>query len=500
MQFTSILELIIASFFSLISLVGSAGVDVPPLDGILGKLPWDFLSPYRPGLTKKLFSAFFACIFWLLFFLHNRVKPLSPDGFTELATATLAGPVMVLAWSIAGLAGKKIKLVSPRGIGRILSKWLINKRRENNRRRLLKWVTIKGPLVLAAGIFGIGGLLGITYGVIRPLENGIVVTCMQGLDKMAFEDELLLNLEHLENIHGLIPEYYDGEVHDRKMAKEIACIKNQRFIVWGNVRLEENEDFIATVFFRVTDVTEDVDVFSSDNYIVVAPSTTDIVNRVANDCTIITLWALGFASLGWQPTCDSIVRSSQIFAALSDKTLHENVPETKSLGLLLQDIGFLEMKNRLLQNKTTLLKVEESFLTAIAELDPTTSKSALAKLHNYYAEFLIESGLDSNTMNQKIKGHLQEVILLDNSYPMPHYNLLWIIQTPDESYEDAVWHACEFLTKTEEIYGQFLVEDGDSEASYGSNFLNERIKFVKEFLDDRGLIYDTETRQMKSAN
>lgn len=211
----------------------------------------------------------------------------------------LAGPIVVLLWSIFGLVSKQRVFKSQEGIWKKLSKGLF----------------IRGGLIFVAVVFGVGGLLGITCGVIRPLENGVVVTCIEGLEKQFFEDELLLNLEHLEKVHGLVPEYYGGEVHDRPTAKEVARIKNQRFVVWGGVRIEKNEDFLATVLIRVTDVTEDKDVFSSDNYTVVAPSKTAIVNRVANDFAVLTVWSLGFANLGWQPTCDSVMRSSQIFAA-----------------------------------------------------------------------------------------------------------------------------------------------------------------------------------------
>ena len=89
MPFASVLELIFAGLFSLMSLTNFFGSRFGSFNDMLERLPWDFLTPFGRKLVVRLLSAFFACVFWALYFFSYRVEPSSPNGFAELSFAVL---------------------------------------------------------------------------------------------------------------------------------------------------------------------------------------------------------------------------------------------------------------------------------------------------------------------------------------------------------------------------------------------------------------------------
>lgn len=448
LSYSSVANFLSSKFSNINKILERLPLNLFNFNEILARLPLKFLNEDQHRLVVSLISGLFTCGVWVHFFFNNRIEPSSTEGIIALPWAVLAGPIMVLAWAITALFRREVYLsrkVSWNGF----------------------WIGILILVIIAGGFSGFGIYLGVT----RPLENGVVVAKIEGLDKQRFWDELILDLQQVEHVRELDieldPKYYGWNVTDDDTAKEAARVKNQRFVVWGTLAVEEvSEGFLAKVRTRVFDATQGKETFSPEDYTLIKSTQTEITKRVAKDLTIITVWSLGCAELGWHPTSESVALSSRIFNALSDEYLHDNIREARNLGLLLQDIGFLQIYKRFIQDQVTQTKANEIFNEAIGELGDGP-KSALARLYNCRAELLIDYyGIDDQKTRQEAESHLRKAIEKDENYPMPYINLAWIILDSDGSEKDVAGYTCDFLKKFEERYGQLPVEDRNQYKHY----------------------------------
>jgi hypothetical protein len=413
---------------------------------------WKFLpeDDDRRNFIEGMFSSIIATIFWILTYHSQRIDITSPEGFIFFIVSLFSGPFLTIGWSIKEWnlrKGDKLRMLS-------LFSWS-----RPERALVYKWGLV---IVVLASFFGGGA--GYLTGLVRPYENGVVIATFAGLDEqeqIRFKDKLQINLEHLQQATGTAPRYYGSEVADTDSADKAAFNTNQRFVVWGSVYIEERSDkLLADISIRVRDVSQRIETYSSKEYSVEGTTRSEIIKRVTNDLTVAAVWTLGLAEAGWSPTYDSTVQATQILAQLSSEDIHNNVAETKDLGLLFMDKGFKDLYGRLIKTGIGWQTIADIYDNAISLVEASGYQgleSGLARLYNYYSAALVD-GFDSSESRRTATDYLSQAIELDQQYPMPHYYLAWLSLKPGGSDEDAARNCCEFLRKLEIAYGG-LAED-----------------------------------------
>jgi hypothetical protein len=444
-----------ASFFSAGSVFRYLLPEKIDLLKVIFKLP--FFKDLTGDMHKSvegIISGVIATIVWILFYYNYRIEPGMPSGFITLAGSIIGGPIMAVSWGCWELV--RLHRRTPLSF----RSWLSGNQ-ETEDKLSYRWFLVIIVIMSLAG-----GSIGYTTGLTRPFENGMVISNLGGLEEERLKDSLQTSLEHLPLIVGSIPKprSYAKEVSDTVSALNAARDSNRRFVVWGNVGISEEADGVqAFIFIRITDASQNTELFSPLNYEMRGTNRAEIMKRITDDLTLFSVWALGLAEATWDPTHESAVQASRILALLSSETIHKNVPEAKKLGSFLQDWGYEELYLRLYENAFSPQEMNQIFEEAISgvkALEYHGYELALARLYNYHSKATIWDDFATTESINVANDSLIEAINLDETYPMPHHNLALLNLLPERKDENTAFHhICEFFRKSEEAYGELMTDD-----------------------------------------
>jgi len=448
---------------SIIAIVSSA---LSSLRFFSNKLDFTFLKgikPFADDETRRLLEGLVfsvtATVFWALTYNRQRIDVLSPEGFISLLVSVLTGPIAAAVWifNFWQLRNVRAAIRGKLGIPERISEAHFQERRAKFTR--FAWVFIVLAIVFPLGV----GLLGYTYGLVRPYKTGVVIAQFAGIDtseQVRFKDSLQIRLEQLKRASDSQARYYGAEVGDFSAAERAAFETNQRFVVWGSIYLEEATDnYSANILIRVRDASRHVDTYSSRGYESTGTTKDEIINHAASDVAAACVWTLGLAQTGFDPSYHSAVEGTQKLAQLASEMIHENSEESKQLSVFLMDIGYQKIFDRLAVSGRNSSEIVRICAGAISSLETShyqgsqsARNSALARLYYLRAKAL-EYG--SNGENRDAEIHdLKQSIALDPQYPMPHYWLAWIDQHDGGSNDDAAQNCRDFLQKLE-VYGRW---------------------------------------------
>ena len=396
------------------------------------------------NLVEGLTSSLIATIFWSLTYHSQRIDFLSPEGFVIVVASIFTGPLALILWSLQGW--KQRELSRPK-IHRIFKRWPF---KASCHQLLL------GSLVFMA-LIGLG--FGYVYGLMRPYGNGFVISKFAGLDdheQTRLKDNLQVNLERLRQFSGSDPRY-SGEAVDIDSAEKVAFDANRRFVIWGSVYIEETSgNLTADISIRVRDLSRHQDTYHPEEYRVAGTTRGEIFNRITGDITVVSVWTLGSATAGYRPTNDSAVNAIQILAQLPSERIHNDVQETKQLGVLLMDMGYKDLFGKIVKTGSSWAEIASIYESAISSSETWKYRgyeTALARLYYYYANAL--SNIPDNESHQTALSFLDKSIISDQQYPMPHHLRAWLTLESGGSEEDMIKDLNEFIQKFDEAYGRW---------------------------------------------